>query len=867
MLKSKHSRDASVVALLIFFVFTTAIKAEVSSEPAGDELLKMLPAESLFCVRVNNLDNSLGQIDQFLTGISPMPMFLSMTVRGQLAKMLGSQELTGLNMSGNFALFAVAKAGAPTEPKQSDMFVGVLAPVTDYKQFIDGNPNLSQPDANGVSTNIGSGFGWMLIKQVGNYALIAKAECSIFTATAKSLSAAEARGLAGILDADEVNRAVKEPIWAYGNVQLVSKVFGPLIFGEIEKMKKMMKNMESGPRTKFDPPELIECYSADTDSDQKITVDEIGQRVEELKTQLQITQQKIQAEIKQLEQQESQLTDSDSDRRNAIEEQIEDLKKSIDDSKQDTQARIDRLERVKSRLADMGPEQKVDIREELIKVQSGNRQPPKLFANVMNMYASFLETLMKETKSLSLTVRPEPNVCNMAMSISALPATDMANIFVADASSGQENKLLNYLENGTVMNFAGKMNTPFWKLYATCIDLMPIMMGEGMPAEEIAKLKALVENAVVALGDSAAGTFSVDIKYKPPFRGKYVVAVKDQEKFNQLIEEGSQMMNTGAIANLYKSMGLEMDYTIKRAVDDYKGISIDSAKLIMKSTEPNSPQGQMINAMYGEGFDSRWAVVDGLCVSVMSGDVDSDIRKLIDQVKAGGPKQLPDEMKTAMSLIPQAGKADFVGTYNFLRWFKVIGAMMPAPSPIPQMDISTSSNIAFAGKMANGKMTFEIALPKEHLMEMMGMFMKMQQQQMQKEGITSTSVAHLKGIGKACLIYANDYDGKFPPNLQELIEKCDLTPKHLESPLKPQGFGGPSYIYVEGQNAEMDPGNILVYENPAFCTDRINVLFLDAHTAMMKQAEFLQELQATYKRLGRDMPEVKFKVPSEAIKK
>ena len=103
------------------------------------ELLGMLPAESLFCVRVNNLENSLGQIDQFLTGISPMPMFLSMTVRGQLAKLLGSPELTGLNMSGNFALFAVTTAGESTAPKQSGMFIAVLAPVTDYKQFIDGN--------------------------------------------------------------------------------------------------------------------------------------------------------------------------------------------------------------------------------------------------------------------------------------------------------------------------------------------------------------------------------------------------------------------------------------------------------------------------------------------------------------------------------------------------------------------------------------------------------------------------------------------------------------------------------------------------------------------------------------------------------
>jgi prepilin-type processing-associated H-X9-DG protein len=195
---------------------------------------------------------------------------------------------------------------------------------------------------------------------------------------------------------------------------------------------------------------------------------------------------------------------------------------------------------------------------------------------------------------------------------------------------------------------------------------------------------------------------------------------------------------------------------------------------------------------------------------------------------------------------------------------------MPVPVPIPQMDIPTNSNIAFAGKIANGKMTFEIALPKQHLMEMMGMFQMMQKQQqmqqMQKKE-TTTSAQNLRLIGLACLMYAKDYDDKFPPNLQVLVEKYDLSPENLKSSLKPEGFDGPSYIYVEGQNTKMEPGNVLVYENPAFCSDKINVLFLDAHVVIIKPAEFLQELQATYKRLGREMPEVKFKVSPEAIKK
>jgi hypothetical protein len=738
MIKSKHLRVVVLTGLLIFFVFTTTAKAEISAKQGADELLRMIPADSLFCVRVNNLGNSLSQTDQFLTGVSPMPMFLSMLVRGQLAGLLGSPELTGLNMSGSFAIFAVTTASEPPGTKPSDMFIGVLAPITDYKQFIDGNSNLSPPDANGISKIKSGESAGTLIKQVGNYALFGSGNSSRFAEMAKSISDGKTTGIVSVLDTNDVNRAAKEPIWAYGNIQLVSKTFGEKIRTGLEEIKTEMSSAKPKRQTRIDVNDMNVCLLADADGDKKLTTDEIDQQITKLKTEMNSKQQNIQEMIKQLEQQESQPADSNSNMRDAVKEQIENLKKIIDDSNRDMQSRIDRLERIKSRLAGMGPGQKGAIEElarqvEDVNAPSANPQAEKLAVNGMNMYAAILETLLKETKSLSLTVRPEPNLCNMAMSISAMPGTDMANIFVADASAGQENKLLGYLENGTVMNFAGKMNTPFWKLNTKGINLMSAMMGESAPAEDIAKLKALVEKAAGATGDSMAGSFWVDTKNKPPFRCKYVATIKDEEKFNQLIEEGSQMMNTGTIAKFYKSLGIEMGFTIKRAVDNYKGVSIDSAKLVMNSTEPNSPEGQIINAMYAGGFDYRWAFVDGLCVCVMGGDVESAIRELIDQVKAGGPKQLADEAKAALSLIPQASKADFVGTYNLLRWLKIIGTM--TLMPMPQMDIPTSSNIVFAAKIADGKMTSEIALPKKHLMEMMGMFQAMQQQQMPKKEI------------------------------------------------------------------------------------------------------------------------------------
>lgn len=732
MIKSKHLRSLAKACFLVLLGFAAGVQAEISPRSTSDELLQIVPAESLFCVRVNNFDNTLSTIDQFLAGESSKFPEMSKMALKELSIVLDSPELNGVNMEGNFAMFGVSEA------EDANIFYGVLIPVTDYKQFLDGIANISPPDENRFSKIRNT----ILVKQVGNYALLFEDEHDKVTETAQSISVNSA-GLGSVLDAAEAQRAVKEPLWVYGNIQQVSNTFGPLLFGQLEQMKKMVKSMES------------------------------------------------------------------------------------------------------SKQGSMGPAMKI-----------------------MDMYIAIFETLMKETKSLSLTVRPRPNVCNLSISVSAVPGTEMANMFAADMSAEKENRLLGYLEDGAMMNFAGKMNTPFWKkMNLKSIDLLTAIAGENMTAEDITKMKTMTTDVMSSLGGPVVFSFFIDANSKPPFVFKYILEVKDADKFNNVLEEASEMMNVGGIADFYKSLGIEMGFTIKRGVGSYRGVSIDSAKLVMKSTDPNLPQGQMIDAMYGGGFEYRLAIFDGLFVSTVGGDVDSAIRKVIDEVKAGRPMQMADEMKAALALLPDAGRADFMGTYNIPRLFKMAGAMagafMPAPTPLGQMDIMTRSNIVFAGKASNGKMTMDIALPKEHLTEIVTAFQP-PFDKASEQGKRTVSLNNLKQIVLACIMYADDHEGKFPDNLEQLYP-YHRNPKILESPRKPKDFIGPSYIYVSGLKLRMrDVSRIIIfYENPVFCSDGICAAFLDGHCEWMKLEEFLERLKDTYKQLGREMPEIKFKIPTK----
>ena len=609
MLKSRHMKDTTTAWLLVLLIFVGTLYAQ---SPANNELLKMIPEKSLFCVRVNNFDFTLNQIDQFLAGVSPMPMGISMLVRMQLANLLGSPQLTGLDTNGSFAVFGVTMSGETTHTNAvPNIFVGVLAPVTDYKQFIEGNTNCSQADEKGISKITMNGTPMMLSTKAGNYALLSWAnDYDKLDTIAKAISAATTSGISGVLDTTETKQAQTEAIWAYGNVQQVSETFGPIITAKIEEIKTLMKNV-------------------------------------------------------------------------------------------------------------------------------GANQPGASSAgiqNIMNMYASILETLMKEAKSLSITINPKPDVLNITKTVSAVPGTDMAKMLTADTSSQKENTLLTYLEDGALANFGATINTSFWKmLNVKGIELFAVMGGESMSEDSIAEFITLATDVTDCLEGPLAYSLSNDAGKKPPFALKYILAVKDEKKFNQTLEKALDIMNSSSIMDFYKSMGIETSFSMKKDVDSYKGVSISSAKLSLKATDATTPQAQMVTSMYGEGFDYRWGMVDGLFACAVCGDVDATIRELIDQAKADTPKEIGAEMKNALALLPGADKADFIVTLNVLRLINMATSMVPIP--IPPMDAPTKSNIVIAGKADGGKMTVNLAVPKQHLTEIMSAFMAMQQKAAQQNSM------------------------------------------------------------------------------------------------------------------------------------
>jgi prepilin-type processing-associated H-X9-DG protein len=128
------------------------------------------------------------------------------------------------------------------------------------------------------------------------------------------------------------------------------------------------------------------------------------------------------------------------------------------------------------------------------------------------------------------------------------------------------------------------------------------------------------------------------------------------------------------------------------------------------------------------------------------------------------------------------------------------------------------------------------------------------------QATSTVSMSNLKQIALALLMYSDDHDGRFPDDLQAARSYFGSS-KVLESPRKPKGFEGESYIYIGGQSLNIDSParQILAYENPEFCDDKISVAFMDGHVESMSRDRFLKAIEQTYKRLGRPVPEIQFK--------
>jgi hypothetical protein len=606
MIQSWKLNRVVMVSALVLSLSAMALAAAAPAAKPAEDPFKLIPANALFCVRINNLNNSLGQTDLFLTGL--FPAGVSMPVKSLLGQLLGSPEPVGVNMAGSFAVFGLSSDGnTPSQPR-----IGILVPVTDYSRFAGGNPNVKPASAQGVSRISAQGDGaTALITQVGGYALAMPAEGASdesLVAMKKTMTLA-ATGVGANVDAAELKRAQSSAVWAYLNVPIVAKQYGAMLKSTLQGLKATMAAM----------PGQNAASSAQVDT-------------------------------------------------------------------------------------------------------------------ALDMYLSMFDSLMNETRFITLTLDPSAGAIRAAVTVAALPNTGMADLFKG-APAQVDPKMLGYFRDGAAMNFAFTVDpAKMSKLNAMNLDMMMKFMGKDLSPEDIAAVKKMAADSSDMISGTVVASVLATPQAKPPFDIRYIAKLKDQAKFNQMLDEAVKLMSPGGVfTKAYKDMGVNMTASLKRKVANYKGVDIDSMQFAMTTTDALSPQSKQIAAMYGSGLTVQMAVTDGFLVYALAGDPNAAIRDLIDQVKAGGPAKTGAETQTALQLIPGADKGSMFATINATRLTQMGLAVSGVSASSSQSSVTSSSDLALASSCGDGKMVLELAVPKQQVTEIMGVIMQIQVQQMMQQ--------------------------------------------------------------------------------------------------------------------------------------
>ena len=619
-----------LTVLLSAFLVPMAIAAE--TDP-----MDLIPADALFCARLNNFDQSIGALDQYLAGATPMPVNLSVMARPMLGMALGDMMLTNVDaVAGSFALFAaVVNEPTASQTTKNNIFIGILIPVKDYKKLVELNPNCKQPDSNGVSkiaiSLMGGKSNEFLIKQAGSMALLTASNAydNLIEIT-KPLKKEDS--LNAIIDADQRTAAAKEPIWAYANLQLLNTAFAEEITTGIEEVKETFSKISLSAKT----------------------------------------------------------------------------------------------------------------------TEKNNNNETSGFEGIADMYIQVFNEMIGQLNALTVTFAPDSQKAAVTISIDPVDGSVIQEMLAIETTSKIDKSLSKFIQDEPIMTAGYRINGQSLSKYNDWVyDLFAALPANTISREDLNAMKDIGSKISDTIGDTAVFSMATaDTDAKMPFEMRYVFKIKDKVKFNEMMDEIAEKINSGIFNNLYDGLGMKMGLKMNRAVDNYKGVSIDSAQLSMGDPNSDSDMDKMVNMVYGGGFDYRIAVIGNIGVYAIGSDSNKIIRQMIDQAKSDQSKTSPD-FDNAAELAGDPQNTDFLGTYNYVRAIQMSVNMMknmagmsgmPNVEDMPQMniDLETKSNIVFTGNSKNKKMNFQIIVPKEHLKEMQAaiqqmMMIQMQQRQKMKE--------------------------------------------------------------------------------------------------------------------------------------
>lgn len=355
----------------------------------------------------------------------------------------------------------------------------------------------------------------------------------------------------------------------------------------------------------------------------------------------------------------------------------------------------------------------------------------EMFEQGLPVLSEAVQLFWGQADALTLALTPEPSVANLDITFRAKNGSELGGMLVADPQGRPGFMLAGYADDAAAINAVIKNNRPLVeKLFKKFANILEANSNDKPLPEGLDQLFAYMEKAIGAMGSETFFSYNYTAGF-PPFMMRQAQHTSDPSFYKEGLQEGFAAANS-----FYAGLDLPINLQFDQQMETYKTIQIDRFQMIF-SNDQDDDELDILTQMYGqEGFTYYMAQKDDLIFTTFGPNAVNDIKSMIDTTSAAAPA---GELQKAITILgPTARQADMLVSVNYLKLVKgLMGTVAQTVGPMGMgdmfsmmaqaMDIQTQSCMAAGIRIADGKIASRVALPKQHLTEIITAAMQIQQ--------------------------------------------------------------------------------------------------------------------------------------------
>lgn len=320
-----------------------------------------------------------------------------------------------------------------------------------------------------------------------------------------------------------------------------------------------------------------------------------------------------------------------------------------------------------------------------------NPQGPEA-AKMVGLQIAGMMAVVADISAIQLDLRLDPMAIGEELTITAKPGSPLAGLLVAPQPAAGQRAAARLASDPSLMTMSGRINWQAYGKYAGNLLRTLKAKPEG---------QALITDEVIAMAEGFGAGLSGDTAFRmhtsetAPLRWEGLYASADAAKAEASIDQMVGMFTgKGAIAELYRSMGVNMSYA-KGARTSPSGVAVNAVKVDIDETKVTPEQAAQMKMMSGYEL----AVTKGWVV--MAQDPAS-----LDALIAGTGKGLASQSEKAIGAGRQIyADIDLIGFVRAAMKMAGTGmdAMIPATKP--------GEPLSMAATAADGRTLVEVKWP------------------------------------------------------------------------------------------------------------------------------------------------------------